>query len=74
MSTYEKIGDEGWRKCWVCGTRMYSVKGKLADETLAPTHAWVDVDLSDGVLVCRPYWHCLSSPSVIPTDMRTVWV
>lgn len=51
MSTFDQDGDEAWRKCWVCRTRVYRIEGKLANDKLAPIHAWVEVNLSNGVIV-----------------------
>jgi len=57
MSTFDKVGDEAWRKCWVCDTRVYSVKGKAANDNLAPINTWVDVDLSSRILVSADHHH-----------------
>ncbi|CAK9782843.1 hypothetical protein CC85DRAFT_312743 [Cutaneotrichosporon oleaginosum] len=40
---------EAWRKCWVCGVRVYLARNR-APSDLAPKDVWVDVDFADGVL------------------------
>lgn len=42
--------EPSWRKCLVCGVRVYEAKGKKKEDT-APENAWVTVDFSSGVLV-----------------------
>lgn len=51
MSTFDKDGDEAWRKCWVCDTRVYVVTGDAAKGNIAPINTWVEVNLTNGVLV-----------------------
>ncbi|BEI81937.1 hypothetical protein CcaverHIS002_0210970 [Cutaneotrichosporon cavernicola] len=40
---------EAWRKCWVCGVRLYLAHDRVPSD-VAPSNVWVDVDLTDGVL------------------------
>lgn len=42
--------EPSWRKCLVCGVRVYESKGRKKEDT-APENAWVTVDFSSGVLV-----------------------
>jgi hypothetical protein len=67
MSTFEHIEHkaDAWRKCWVCGSRVYSVKGKAASDKLAPINAWVEVDLSNGVIVSFPDAISVPYPNII---------
>lgn len=50
---------EAWRKCWVCGVRVYLARDR-APSDMAPSDVWVKADFADGVLVRCALFRSLS--------------
>ncbi|WVQ82011.1 hypothetical protein IAT38_004139 [Cryptococcus sp. DSM 104549] len=46
----EEKADNVWRKCCICDTKLYKVKGKAPEEQQAVEEAWVAVDLGSGIV------------------------
>lgn len=44
--------EEAWRKCWVCGVKVYRAKERYQAD-MAPVDEWVEVDFGSGVVVGR---------------------
>lgn len=61
LATFEDDGDGSWRKCWVCSVQVYRVTSKHAGD-IAPTDAWVDIELGNGVLVSNKPHSSLLTP------------
>ncbi|EKD02413.1 hypothetical protein A1Q2_03305 [Trichosporon asahii var. asahii CBS 8904] len=61
--------EPSWRKCLVCGVRVYEAKGKKKEDT-APENAWVTVDFSSGVLFGEALDKALEKPTLPFTGLH----